>query len=149
MIYSRFHPYHHIVWTLTALNAERCIAQLPLPQHIVIVLIFLWRNFKTFFCSPTDFVQPCQRFAGDPQVQKILDRFLSPFKGGGVDLIKLNVLVILKKSFRLRLAALIQAAIHAAALNNVLEVEIGLPVADDVDFFAVQFSIILGAKIRN
>lgn len=58
------------------------------------------------------------------------------------------MLVVLKKCFRLSQSPLIQIAVHTAALNNILQVEIGLPMADDVDFFAVQFSIILGAKIR-
>jgi hypothetical protein len=34
-------------------------------------------------------------------------------------------------------------------LDNALQIKIRLPMSNDVDFFAVQFSVILGAKIRK
>jgi 1,4-dihydroxy-2-naphthoyl-CoA hydrolase len=56
---------------------------------------------------------------------------------------------MLKKRLCLSKAPLIKTAVHTASLNNVLEIVVGLSVANDVDFFSVQFSIILGAKIRK
>ena len=54
-----------------------------------------------------------------------------------------------KERLGLGLPSFIQAAVYTTSLNNVLKVEICLPVTNDVDFFAVQFSVILGAKIRK
>ena len=56
---------------------------------------------------------------------------------------------MIKKGFSLSDTPLVQTTVDATPLNDVPKVEIGLPVTNDVDFFAVQFSIILGAKIRK
>ena len=56
---------------------------------------------------------------------------------------------MIKKSLSLRESSWIQTAVYTAALNNVLKVKIRLSMTNDVYFFAVQFSIILGAKIRK
>ena len=59
------------------------------------------------------------------------------------------MLIVLEKCFCLSDSSFVKAAVHTAPLNYVLQVKISLSVPNDVDFFAVQFSIILGAKIRN
>lgn len=52
---------------------------------------------------------------------------------------KRNALIGFIKSLRLFPAKIIQAAVNTTSLNNALQVEIGLPMTDDVYFFSDQF----------
>lgn len=52
---------------------------------------------------------------------------------------KRNLLIGFIKSLRLFPAKIVQAAVNTATLNNTLQIEIGLPVANDVYFFSDQF----------
>lgn len=46
-------------------------------------------------------------------------------------------------------AGIIQAGIYTAALHNAAQIEIGLPVAYDVDFFSAQFWLIFDLIIAR
>jgi hypothetical protein len=80
---------------------------------------------------------------GKSGIDKMLYRFYGSFQYRGVDLIKRNGSVRLKKCPGLGTPKIIQTAIHSAALNDAAEVKICLSVANNVYFFRVQFVAIL------
>ena len=77
------------------------------------------------------------------RLDKMLNRFDGSLQYGGIDFVKRNVSVRLKKCLGLGTPKIIQAAIHPAALNDAAEVKIGLSVTNNVYFFRVQFVAIL------
>ena len=149
VINSRLHSGYNIVWTFSALDSYRRVSQLPLLEHVMIVLILLRRNFVSLLGSPTDFVQACQGFCCNTQIQKTFYGFPGPLQYRSIYLVEWNILIMIEECLSLGNTALVQTAVYAATLNNVPKVEISLPVTNEVDFFAVQFSTILGAKIRK
>lgn len=59
-------------------------------------------------------------------------------------MVEWNVLVRLEECQSLAAPVLVQIGIHTASLHDASKVEIGLTVANKVNFFGDQFSAILG-----
>ena len=85
----------------------------------------------------------------DTEIDKLLNGLLTSFYGRGVYLVELNMPVGIKKSPGLIPSRFIEIGIHSASLNDAAEVEIGLPVTYQVNFFGDQFYVILAAKITD
>src|SRR5690606_23536309 len=139
MVNSRLEPTYYILRALSPFDLKPRIAKLPLPDHVVVILIFLRCDPLTFLCSPTYFVQAGEMFNGNTHIHKLLNRLLAAFKCRCVDFIEWNVAVFIKKSRGLSAPFLVEISIHTASLDNILQVVVGLPMPDQIDFFDAQF----------
>ena len=80
MIHCRLHSVHDILRALAFFNLESRVAQLPLLDHKMIILIFGRRHAVTFFGSPADLIQAFQRLVGYSEIEKPLDGLLTSFQ---------------------------------------------------------------------
>lgn len=142
------HSFHHIIGALPAFDAQPCSSFLPLGQHKMVIFVFLGRYPMSFFRSPTDFVESNQRSMRNTPVNELLHRLFASPQSGGVNLVKRNMLVRCKKRLCLTLPQRIEISVHSTALYNIFEVEIGLAVTYEVNFFGDQFCAILAPPSR-
>ena len=81
------------------------------------------------------------------QLNKLFNALFAALKYRSVNFIKTHVLVMLKKSSCLRVALIIQIRVYTTSLNDVFQVEVGLSVPDQIDFFDAQFCCILALPL--
>lgn len=139
----RLHSPDNIVGTFTTLYSERCMAALPLIQHVMVILILFDGHALAFADSPADLIETGQRLVRYAEPYKLAHRLLAAFQGRSVNFVEWNVTVSLEKSERLSATEIVKVGVNAASLNDVSQVKISLTVPYQVNFFDVQFSAIL------
>jgi len=147
-IHRRFHAPNNILRAFTTLDPKRRISLLPLVQHVMVIFVFLNRDAMALFGAPAYFVESDQGGMLNPQIEELLYRLLAPLQGRRIDMVERNVLISSKKRARLLSSHLVEIGVHATALDDILQIKIRLPVPDQVNFFAVQFSAILRPLLR-
>jgi hypothetical protein len=149
VIDRRFHSFDNILRTFASFDALACNSFLPLIKHIMIVFVFLSSHGMTLLCSPAYFIQAYERVCGYAECHEIFYGLLAPFERRGVNFVKRYMLVRLKKSMGLLPPEFVEVSINTTTLYDVFQIKIGLAVPYQVNFFAVQFSAILGPAFKR
>src|SRR5205085_2720740 len=93
------------------------------------------------------FIKTCQRLARDTVIYKRLHGFDCPLQRGSVDLVEPDIAISMVECCRLQAASIIQRRINSTSLDDTLQVEISLTVANEVYFFAYQFRLNLASRV--
>ena len=80
-------------------------------------------------------------------MNKLIDALSAALQNGSIHFVERDMLVRFKKSPRLCTPLVIEVGVHTTSLNDVFQVEVGLSMPDQIDFFDAQFSCILALPL--